>query len=157
MVESGYLRLDLREDWPEEVTSSSNLLYSNCGFCTKCAFRKHSPSLLHLPDLHSTFHETSGLCHPPSVTPCPDHYFFCRLKIFLIEIQLIYNVLLVSDIQQSDSVIHAYIYIFFRYVLFHHRLLQDIDYSSLCYTISTCDQTCPLLLNGQALAGISHQ
>lgn len=33
VVESGYLLLGLREDWPEEVTSSSNLLYSNCGPC----------------------------------------------------------------------------------------------------------------------------
>ena len=30
-----------------------------------------------------------------------------------IEVQLIYNVVLVSDVQQSDPVIHIYIYIFF--------------------------------------------
>ena len=43
---------------------------------------------------------------------------------------MIYNVVLVSDVQKSDS----YIYILFQ-ILFHFRLLQDIDYSSLCYTV----------------------
>ena len=34
----------------------------------------------------------------------------------------VYNVLLVSDIQQSDSVIYRYTYISFQ-ILFHYRLL----------------------------------
>ena len=44
-----------------------------------------------------------------------------------------YNIVLVSDAQQSDSVtrIYVYIYIFFS-ILFHYSLLQDIEYSSLC-------------------------
>ena len=52
---------------------------------------------------------------------------------FFIEVELIYNVVLVSSVQQSDSVIH--IYILFQ-ILFHYRLLQDIEYSSLCYIYS---------------------
>ena len=42
-----------------------------------------------------------------------------------------YNVVLVSGIQQSNSVIHTYI-------CFHYDLLQDIEYSSLYYTVGPC-------------------
>ena len=44
------------------------------------------------------------------------------LFLFLIEEELIYNI---SGVQQSDSVIHIY------QILFHYRLLQDIEYISL--------------------------
>ena len=50
---------------------------------------------------------------------------------FKIEVQLIYNVVLISGVQQSDSVVHIYI-------LFHYSLLQDTEYSSLCYTVGLC-------------------
>ena len=56
-------------------------------------------------------------------------------KLFCIRIQLIYNVVLVSSVQQSASVIHicmVYIYILFQ-VRFLFRLLQNIEQSSLCY------------------------
>ena len=43
--------------------------------------------------------------------------------------------MLVSGFQQSDSIIH--IYILFQ-IHFHYRLLQDIEYSSLCYTVGPC-------------------
>ena len=34
---------------------------------------------------------------------------------------------------------HTYIYILFLFqILFHYRLLQDIEYSSLCYTVGPC-------------------
>ena len=42
------------------------------------------------------------------------------IKIFFIEIQLIYNVVLVSSVQQSASFIHIYIFFF--------RLFSIIDY-----------------------------
>ena len=50
--------------------------------------------------------------------------------------------MLVSAVQQSDSVIYTIyiiynIYISFQ-VTFHYRLLQDIEYSSLCYTVGPC-------------------
>ena len=48
--------------------------------------------------------------------------------------QLIYNVVLVPGVQHSDSVTHTYISILFH-ILFHYNLLQDIEYSSLCYTV----------------------
>ena len=66
-----------------------------------------------------------------------------------IEVELIYDV---SGVQQRDSVIH--IYILFQ-SLFHYRLLQDIEYSSLCYTVGPCELY--LLLNecARALHGVS--
>ena len=33
--------------------------------------------------------------------------------------------------------LHKYIYIVFE-IIFHHKILQDIDYSSLCYTVDLC-------------------
>ena len=46
--------------------------------------------------------------------------------------------MLVSGVQQSDSVIHTFIHTYISVlcqILFHYRLLQDIEYSSLCYTV----------------------
>ena len=50
---------------------------------------------------------------------------------------MIYNVVLVSGIQQSDSVIHIHIFILFQ-ILFPYRLLHNIEQSSLCYTVVPC-------------------
>ena len=55
---------------------------------------------------------------------------------------MIYNVVPISAVQQSDSVIH--IYTFFFNILFHYGLSQDIVYSSLCYTLGPC---CSPILN----------
>ena len=48
--------------------------------------------------------------------------------------------MLVSGIQQSDSVIHLYVYTctFLFNILFHYRLLQDNECSSLGYTVGPC-------------------
>ena len=57
---------------------------------------------------------------------------------------LVYGVVLVSGVQQSDSdkyicvCVCVYIYILFKN-LFPYRLLQDIEYSSLGYTVCPCD------------------
>ena len=60
---------------------------------------------------------------------------------------------LVSGVQQSDSVIHIHGSILFQ-ILFPFRLLQSIEQSSLCYTAGPCwlpilniaVSTCPLLI-----------
>ena len=49
-----------------------------------------------------------------------------------IKVQLIYNVVLISSVQQSDLFIC--IYILFN-ILSHYGLSQDIEYSSLCCTV----------------------
>ena len=61
----------------------------------------------------------------------PENFFF------LFEYKLIYNVVLVSDVQQSDSLMHIYMYIYIPFhILFHYSLAQDTEYSSLCYTVA---------------------
>ena len=43
-----------------------------------------------------------------------------------------YNVVLVSAVQQSDSVMYIHTRTQF-YILFHYGLSQDVEYSSQCY------------------------
>ena len=50
---------------------------------------------------------------------------------------MINNVVLVSGVQTSDSVLHIHVSILFQ-ILFPFRLLQSIDQSSLCYTVGPC-------------------
>ena len=50
---------------------------------------------------------------------------------------MINNVVLVSGVQQSDSVIHIHVSLLFQ-ILFTCRLLQNIEQSSLCYTVDPC-------------------
>ena len=45
--------------------------------------------------------------------------------------------MLVSGVQQSDSVIHIHVSIVFQ-ILFLFRLLQNTEQSSLCYTVGPC-------------------
>ena len=52
------------------------------------------------------------------------------LPFLLIEIWQIYNIMLVSGIQHSDSV--------FLQIIFYYRLLQDNGCNSLCYTVYLC-------------------
>ena len=75
------------------------------------------------------------------IEPCYILFFF-RLFIYMyilfyIGAQLINNVLLVSGVQQSDSVIHIHVSILFQ-ILFPFRLLQSIEQSSLCYNSRSC-------------------
>ena len=61
-------------------------------------------------------------------------YFVFFFLVFCIGVQSINNVVLVSDVQQSDSVIHIQVSIFFQ-ILFPFRLLQSTEQSSLCSTV----------------------
>ena len=47
---------------------------------------------------------------------------------------MIYNAVLVSGVQQSNSAIHRHISILFQ-ILSPFRLLKNTEYSSLCYTV----------------------
>ena len=47
------------------------------------------------------------------------------------------NVVLVSGVQQSDSVIHRHVFTLFK-ILFPFRLLQSIEQSSLYFTVGPC-------------------
>ena len=60
--------------------------------------------------------------------------FWC-LKIFF-GIWLIYNVVLVTGVQKSESVLYIYIHISTLFqILFLHRPLQRTEQSLLCYTV----------------------
>ena len=49
--------------------------------------------------------------------------------------------MLISVVQQNDSVVYIYniyIYMYILFcILFHYGLFQDIEYSSLCSTVGT--------------------
>ena len=45
--------------------------------------------------------------------------------------------MIVSCVQQSDSVIHIHVSVIFR-ILFPFRLLQNIEQSPLCYIVEPC-------------------
>ena len=57
--------------------------------------------------------------------------------IFLIEVWLIYNIVLVSGVQHSD----LKVVFFFLQIIFCYRLLQDIEHNSLCYMVNSCLST----------------
>ena len=92
---------------------------------------------------------------PPGKSPFSPHFegFLSLSLFFLIEVQLIYNVVLVSGIQQSDSVIHIHIPILFQ-ILFPFRLLQNIEFPVLysrsllviCFKYMYCVYVNPKLL-----------
>ena len=58
---------------------------------------------------------------------------FCFFD-FLIEVKLNYNVVLISHVDKSDSIIHAYIYIY-SFLLRFFSVIQHTEYSSLCSAI----------------------
>ena len=53
---------------------------------------------------------------------------------YFIDVSLTNSVLLISAKQQNDAVIHICSF----NILFHYGLLQDIEYSSLGYTVGAC-------------------
>ena len=67
-------------------------------------FYKHQPTGSSLGSWSSSWSFGEN-CHP----------FFVLFYYFFIEVQLIYKVVLISAVQHSDSVIHAYVYILFHY------------------------------------------
>ena len=77
---------------------------------------------------------------------------------------MIDNVVLVSGVQQSDSVIHIHVSILFH-ILFSIRLLQNTEQSSLCYTVGPCwlsilhiaVYTCPVSAISQFCSGTSDK
>ena len=102
----------------------------------------------HLPDLCLHLHMAFSLCAAcVEISPfyknashiglgptlMTSSFFFN----FYVGVQLINSVVLVSGVQQSDSVIHIHVSILFQ-IIFPIRLLQNIEPSSLCYTVGPC-------------------
>ena len=108
--------------------------------------------------LYLNIRQLVGLCAP---NPCPSLHGHLSSTIFIISIRTViiiiiiisllsissvqrhlkncislqYNVVLFYALQQSDSVIHIDTCF---YILFHYGLSQDIECSSLCYTLGLC-------------------
>ena len=58
---------------------------------------------------------------------CPLSWLDIFFYINFIEVQLIYNVVLISTIQQSDSVVHIYTFFFiFFSIMVYHRILNIV-------------------------------
>ena len=74
------------------------------------------------------------ICYISYIKPVVSTYNFLTF-LFDIGVQLIYNVL-VSHVQQSDSLIH-HVFIHFQ-ILSPHRLLDSIECSYLCCTVGPC-------------------
>ena len=77
-------------------------------------------------------------------------YLTCILffDFFLLRYMLIYNTVIILGGQQSNS--EMYMYFFLISILFHYRLLQDIEHSSLwlfiCFYIWSCVSVNPIIL-----------
>ena len=71
------------------------------------------------------------LCDTLQPQPC-----LCKGHYILIEAQLIYTVILVSDAQQSESVMCRHKFTLLP-ILFLHRSLQNTEQRSLCYTVDS--------------------
>ena len=92
--------------------------------CGNCETRITQVVLI---SLWSNFYPSAKKENPPSV-------FFFFYFLCYIGVELINYVVLVSGVQQSDSVTHMHVSILFQ-ILFPIRLLQNIEQSSLCYTV----------------------
>ena len=71
---------------------------------------------------------------------------FNGLFYFLINILLKYSWLIMFQAHSKVIQLYIYTYIILK-ITFHYRLLQEIDYSSLCYTVNFCCLVCTLFLN----------
>ena len=65
---------------------------------------------------------------------------------FFIEVRLTYNVVLVSGVEQSNSVyvcvcLYIHTHILFC-IIFHCHLFQETEYSSLCYIVKSLLSIC---------------
>ena len=67
-------------------------------------------------------------------------YSYFYFNFFSIEVELIYNVVLVSGVQHSDSDIYIHIHMFFfrLFSLLGYYKILNTEYISLCYTVGPC-------------------
>ena len=69
-------------------------------------------------------------------------FFFSDLQafkkiLFCITLESLYNAVLVSGVQHSDSATHTHVPILSQ-ILFPFRLLQNTEQHSLCYIVGPC-------------------
>ena len=83
---------------------------------------------------HDTASRPKGYSAPFVIHSLKWSRLFNGLFYFLINILLKYSWLTMFQVHSKVIQLYIYTYIIFK-ITFHYRLLQDIDYSSLCYTV----------------------
>ena len=98
---------------------------------------------VHLLAVVSILRQPTSFPVPDIHIRCPSYSFillliFSFFKLLILYWTIIdYQAVLVSGVQQSDSVIHIPVSILFQ-IPFQLRLLHNIEQSSLCYTVDPC-------------------
>ena len=72
----------------------------------------------------------------PKHTLWPTLYIYIYIFFFLIGIYLLYNVVLVSAVQQSESVTCVHVPLL-PWISFPFKSAQSTEWSSLCYTVDS--------------------
>ena len=107
----------------DQITQPERRLYlgESGRYCLACrSTREGQKRFLSLPP---TLHICTHMVNP-----------LLSVWIYFSEVQLIYNV---NFCWTAKWFSYTYIHILFR-ILFHYGLSQDIEYSSLCYTVGSC-------------------
>ena len=102
--------------------------------------------LSYSPDSSRTTDPKNCLVDNSNCTAIIIHNRLSKIKllifsVYCIEVQWIYNIVIIPAVQESDALIHIYILYIYVYIpfhiIFHYSLSQDIEYSSLCYTVGS--------------------
>ena len=98
--------------------------------------------LKNIKSLLSSFHGfwweicSHSICFSPVI--CYSLWLFSNFLFFFLKyILLRYSWLKVFQVHSKMCQLYKYTYIIFK-IIFHHRLLLDIDYGSLCCTVHLC-------------------
>ena len=72
----------------------------------------------------------------PFISKASNLVYLCFFKFIFIGLELLYNAVLVSTVQQSESAVHIHISPLF-WLSFPFRSPQSTEQSSLCYTVGS--------------------
>ena len=80
-----------------------------------------------------------------SIYPSPPNFYLFIYFVFYLIFILYWTIVLISGVQQSDSVIHIYIFFFFRYFshVYYYRIIIEFPVLYSCCLVA---KSCPTLL-----------
>ena len=114
---------------PDTSQSGLSCFTCSCSLVTKLISLLWGVNLIHNHVIQLPARKLWKLSITPSFMSSPLAFvttLFLKKFLFYTGVQLIYNVVLASGVQQSDPVIHIHISILFQ-ILFPYRLLQNIE------------------------------
>ena len=123
--------MDVQKREPLCTVSGNVTCYSHCGKQYGGSSKKLKVELLYDSAILLLDKQPKNMKTGYQRDMCTPNFF---KKINFIGVQLIYNVVLVSGVQQSNSLIHIHIFILFK-ILFSCRLSQNTEQSFLCSTV----------------------